>query len=139
MPNSKLPIGDVAKRAGLRTSTLRYYEEAGLLAPPQRLNGRRRYDPEVLGRLRAIRVAQDAGFTLAEIRTLLGGFEPDTPLSARWRELATRKLEEIDAMIERAQGMRRLLEEGLRCDCLTPEECSLLMAAGEQGGNGDVP
>lgn len=128
----------MAKRAGVRASTLRYYEDACLLAPPERVNGRRRYDPQVLDRLRAIRVARDAGFTLAEIRTLLGGFQPDTPLSARWRELARRKLEEIDAMIARAQGMRRLLEEGLRCDCLTPEECSLL-ASSDGGGDAHVP
>lgn len=133
---TNLAIGDVARQAGLRTSTLRYYEDAGLLAPPPRVNGRRRYDPAVLDRLRAIRVARRAGFTLSEIRTLLGGFREETPLSARWRELARRKLAEVDETIARAQGMKRLLEAGLNCDCLTPEECALL--AGGEGGD-DVP
>ncbi len=129
-----LAIGEVARRAGVRTSTLRYYEDIGLLEVPDRVNGRRRYDHSVQPRLRAIQVAQRAGFTLSEIRVLFQGFaEESTPASARWRELAQRKLAEIEELIARTQGMKRLLEEGLRCECLTPEECSLL--AGEMGGS----
>ncbi len=62
---TELMIGEVARRAGVRPSALRYYERAGLLPTPRRINGRRRYDPGVLQRLDAIRFAQRAGFTLA--------------------------------------------------------------------------
>jgi MerR family transcriptional regulator, redox-sensitive transcriptional activator SoxR len=123
-------IGEVARRAGLRTSALRYYERVGVLPRPGRENGRRRYDGEVLreveGRLAVVRVAQRAGFTIAEIRELLDGFSEDTPPSERWRVLATEKLPEVEALVERALGMKRLLERGLRCDCLRLEDCDLV-------------
>jgi MerR family redox-sensitive transcriptional activator SoxR len=76
-----------------------------------------------------IEFAQRAGFTLAETRTLLRGFSAKVPPSARWRSLAQRKLPEIDALIARASGMKRLLEEGLECECLSLEECGLLLAS----------
>ncbi len=122
----EMSIGEVARRAGVRTSALRYYESVGVLPAPRRVNGRRRYEGEVLDLLAIVRVAQQAGFTVAEIRTLLHGFSADTPPSARWRALATRKLPEVEALVERAQGMKRLLERGLRCDCLRLEDCELV-------------
>ncbi len=129
-----LAIGEVARQAGIRTSTLRYYEDADLLEAPERVNGRRRYGPSVLPRLRAIQLAKRAGFTLSEIRVLFQGFaEEDSTASARWRDVAQRKLVEAEELIARAKGMKRLLEEGLKCDCLTPEECTLLADALEEG------
>lgn len=119
-----LPIGEVAKRTGLRPSALRYYEEAGLVSPIARLGGRRHYEPSVLDRLRVIACAQEAGFTIAEVRELLGG-EGEPP--ERWRVLAERKLREVDAVIEKALAMRRLLEESLRCDCVDLEKCTDLL------------
>jgi MerR family redox-sensitive transcriptional activator SoxR len=125
-----MSIGEVARWAGVRPSTLRYYEGVGLLPSPERANGRRRYDGEVLrevlDRLAVVRVAQQAGFTISEIRTLLDGFSEDTPPSERWRVLAREKLMEVDALIGRALGMKDLLERGLRCECLRLEECSLV-------------
>ena len=64
-------IGDIAREADVKPSTLRYYESIGLLHPPERKNGQRRYDSEALKRLSVIRMAKEAGFTLKEIRTLL--------------------------------------------------------------------
>ena len=125
-----MSIGEVARSAGVRPSALRYYEGVGLLPPPERENGRRRYDGEllreVLDRLEVVRVAQQAGFTISEIRTLLDGFSEDTPPSERWRLLAQDKLPEVEALLERALGMKDLLERGLRCECLRLEECSLV-------------
>src|ERR671912_312983 len=124
-----MSIGEVAQRAGVKPSALRYYEGVGLLPPPERTNGRRRYDGEVLrevlDRLAVVRVAQQAGFTLSEIRTLLDGFSEDAPPSERWRILARDKLPEVEALVERALGMKDLLERGLRCECLRLEECAL--------------
>ena len=127
-------IGEVARRAGVRPSALRYYERIGVLPPPGRENGRRRYDEEVLrevlDRLAIVRVAQQAGFTIAEIRTLLDGFSEDIPPSERWRVLAREKLPEVEALIGRAQGMKSLLERGLECECLRLEDCVLVGGGG---------
>jgi MerR family redox-sensitive transcriptional activator SoxR len=121
-----LAIGEVARRAGVNASAIRYYERAGLLAEPGRVNGRRRYGPEVLDLLAVIRVAQRAGFTIAETRTLMNGFSAEDPPSERWRVLAREKLVEVEALIDRARSMQRLLERGLRCECLSIEDCALL-------------
>ncbi len=125
-----MSIGEVAQRAGVRPSTLRYYEIIGVLPAPERENGRRRYDGEVLrkvlDRLAVVRVAQQAGFTISEIRMLLNGFSEDTPPSERWRILAREKLPEVEALVERALGMKNLLERGLRCECLRLEDCALV-------------
>lgn len=112
-------IGDIARRVGLSTSALRYYETLGLLPTPERSSGRRRYDQDALDRLAMIDVAQRAGFTLREVRALLDGLEADTPPTDEWRELAQRKLTEIEALLARTEAMRTLLITWLECDCLT--------------------
>ena len=114
-----LAIGEVARRAGLRPSALRYYERLGLLPEPRRDSGRRRYDDAILLRLRVIGFARECGFTLREIRQLFAG----RPYSATLRALAGRKLVELERAIERVHVMRGLLRLGLRCDCLTLEQC----------------
>jgi DNA-binding transcriptional MerR regulator len=73
---SEWSIGEVARRAGLKRSAIRYYEQIGLLPKAERVGGQRRYDTSVLTLLSIIDVAQRAGFTLAETRTLLEGFAP---------------------------------------------------------------
>jgi len=126
-----LPIGEVARRAGLRPSALRFYEEAGLLRPAARVSGRRRYEPSILSRLAVIRLLRDGGFTIQEMRRLFaGGTERH-----RWRPLAELKLREIDARIAEAQETRELIEHALACDCETLEGCSTLTQGfgGHQG------
>ncbi len=117
-------IGEVARRAGVRTSAIRYYESVGLIPRPKRESGQRRYDLDVLTRLTLVRMAQEAGFTIEEIRTLVSGFPKETPAGPRWRELALRKLPEVDALIARLQTVRSVLEESLCCGCLTLEACA---------------
>jgi len=121
-------IGVIAQRAGIQTSAIRFYEQVGLLKAPERVNGRRRYDSEILQQLRVIQIAQQAGFTLNEIGTLFSGFSKDTPVSDRWREMATRKIDEVEALISKAQRMKQVLEEGLRCGCVELADCLLVLA-----------
>ncbi len=121
-----LAIGEVARRAGLNTSAIRYYERAGLLPAPERVKGQRRYDEGVLTQLAVVRMAQEAGFTIEEIRTLVTGFPEGTPAAVRWREGATRKLPEVEAKIRRLHIMRQVLVESLACDCLTLDACAEL-------------
>ncbi|MDK1029801.1 MAG: MerR family transcriptional regulator [Anaerolineae bacterium] len=116
-------IREVAREAEVKPSTLRYYESIGLLAPQERINGQRRYDDEALKRLSIIKMAKQAGFTLKEIDTLMSGFSDDEPPSARWKVLANEKLREMDAIISQAEDMKKILEEGINCDCLSLDEC----------------
>lgn len=119
-----LTIGEVAKRAGLRTSAIRYYEEVGILPPAERVNGRRGYGADAVERLEVVRFAQSAGLTLDEIRVLFHGFGADVPPPPRWQEVATRKLAELDEQAARIERMRRVLEATLDCGCVTLEDCA---------------
>ncbi|HMN43910.1 MAG TPA: MerR family transcriptional regulator [Povalibacter sp.] len=120
-----LSIGQVAKRTGVRTSALRYYEDEGVLPSPQRVGGRRVYDTDLVRRIDILRFAQQAGFTLDEIRTLFRGFGTDMPLSARWQRLARAKLSELEEQAKRIERMRTALKLSLECGCVRIEECSL--------------
>ena len=120
-----LSIGEVARRTGTRPSALRYYEEAGILPTPARIGGKRRYDADVVRRVDLLRFAQQAGFSLDEIKILFYGFGSDTPLSARWRTLARKKMIELDELAERIKQMRHALDLSLRCGCVRVEQCSL--------------
>ena len=119
----ELAIGEVARQTGLRTSALRYYESVGVLPPPRRVNGQRRFDADVVRLLRTVRFAQDAGFSVAEIRTLFHGFGTHVTPAARWRKLADRKLAELDAQVERIERMRRALLLAKECGCVRMEDC----------------
>jgi DNA-binding transcriptional MerR regulator len=110
-PGGLLAIGELARRAGVTTSALRYHEELGLLPPPARISGQRRY-PESAARLVAtIRLYSDAGFTLAEQKTLITSRDG----KPGWRQLAQRKVAELDEQIARAQAAREAITHGLRC------------------------
>jgi MerR family redox-sensitive transcriptional activator SoxR len=124
----ELTIGEVARRASIRPSAIRYYEQVGLLPAPPRKSGQRRYDPSVLYRLALIQFAQEAGFTITEIHTLFEGFEEETPASVRWQILAQEKLNEVDALIARAERMKGLLDHALECRCLRLADCARILA-----------
>jgi MerR family transcriptional regulator, redox-sensitive transcriptional activator SoxR len=122
-----LLIGEVARRAEIAASAVRYYEQVGVLPEARRVNGRRLYDEQVFGRLAVIALLQQAGFTVAEMRTFLHDFPAGTPPSDRWRALAEKKLPEVEARIARAETMKQILQDGLLCRCPTIEECARLM------------
>ena len=119
MASQGFSIGDVAGRSGFSRSALRYHESIGLLEPPERVSGRRRYDARALDRLLLIETAQAAGFTLEEIGVLLEGFPARTPISARWKALAATKRAELELQAKRIQAMQDLLGHIENCDCGT--------------------
>lgn len=121
-------IGEVARRTGLAPSAIRYYESLGLVPKPALVGGKRLFDRSVLDWLALIALGREAGFTMAELRRLVSGGAPGTRPGARWRELATRKLVEIDAMVARAERMRAVLRVALNCGCLRLEDCGPLLA-----------
>ena len=128
MAKPTLSIGEVARKAGIRPSAIRYYEGVGLLSEPRRVGGKRRYDEGVLRCLANIEGARRAGFTIGEIQTLLGNFSVGADVGECWRSLAARKLEEIDESIFRLQEARGLLEEALHRGCASVEECASLLS-----------
>jgi MerR family redox-sensitive transcriptional activator SoxR len=124
-----LTIGAVARRAGVAASALRYYERVGLIPAPARQATRRQYDPQILGRIRIILLARDAGFTVRETRTFLSGFSVDATPAARWRAMTNGKLAELDAQLVRIDAMRSLLRASFRCQCRCLQDCERLLAA----------
>jgi MerR family redox-sensitive transcriptional activator SoxR len=118
-----LPISDVARVFGLRTSAIRYYEQIGILPPPMRKNGQRRYDDSVLFRLAVVQRARETGFTLEEIRELFFGFPPGTPPPRRWHQLSQRKIAELRERMKRLKAMETLLKGVKNCHCDALEEC----------------
>lgn len=120
----RLAIGEVASQAHMTPSRLRYYERRGLIEPPSRHAGKRRYDPSVLRRLAIIDAAGRVGFSLDEIKDLLGSRQG--PAHERLRLLAIRKLPEIEHLIDRATTVQHLLRFCSQCRCTSIDECKLL-------------
>src|SRR5579884_3205648 len=124
-----LLIGELARQSGLAASTLRYYERVGLLPEPARTSRRRHYDRAILGRIRIILLARDAGFSIAETRTFLNGFPAGTTPALRWRTLAKRKIAELDELMARIAHMKRILDASFRCECRQLADCERLVTA----------
>lgn len=120
---AEMSISQVARQVSVRPSTLRYYESIGLLPAPQRIGGRRRYDASVLQRLEIIRTAQQAGFTLAELRVLFDDVLTNAAPLARWHELIQRKVQEMNRLLQNVQSMKSLLEDIMHCDDAELEDC----------------
>jgi len=118
-----MAISDVARVFGLRTSAIRYYEQIGILPPPMRKNGRRRYDDSAIFRLAVVQRARETGFTLEEIRELFFGFTEGTPPPKRWHQLSQRKVAELRERIKRLQLMETLLKRVEECRCDALDQC----------------
>lgn len=119
-------ITEVIQQTGLPASTLRYYEEVGLLHPTGRVGGRRQYDDSVLQRLAVIQTGQQAGFTLAELAILLNNVLDSEAVNPEWQGLIHRKLAEIDARLKNIRQMRDMLEAIMDCEDSTLAECIVL-------------
>lgn len=126
---SGMSIGETARKAGVRTSALRFYERAGILPKVGRVNGRRRYDEKTVRMIEVLSFAQRAGFSLAEIKRLFSELEPGTQLGKHWRELAQTKLRELDRLVAHAAQMRSAIELGLTCGCVQLEDCVISRAS----------
>jgi DNA-binding transcriptional MerR regulator len=110
MAEPLLTIGEVARRAQVATSTIRYYERRGLLAADARASGQRRYRPETLRRLVFIGMLQDAGLALDDIRGIL-----DAATATEWKTIAGRRLAVLDAELARLHQARDYLTGALLC------------------------
>jgi MerR family transcriptional regulator, redox-sensitive transcriptional activator SoxR len=123
--SESLSIGEVARLSGKAPSSIRYYEEIGLLDAPERISGRRRYPRTVERTLAVIETAQRAGLSLDEIRLLLEATRSDDAATERLRQVAEQKLPVLREAIERAEIVHRWLEDAARCHCPTLDDCPL--------------
>jgi DNA-binding transcriptional MerR regulator len=112
MTDRDLTIGELAKRTGVATSALRYYEELGLMPAPVRVSGQRRYPESAVGLVGVILLLRDVGFSLRESKALLAsrGHAVDG-----WRQLAQHKLADLDDQIAKAQTAREAITHALHC------------------------
>jgi MerR family transcriptional regulator, redox-sensitive transcriptional activator SoxR len=131
MPEATLSIGEVAERAGIAVSAIRYYERNGLLPEAERVSGQRRFTEETVQRLGIIDVAKQAGFSLDEVGILLTSIDEGAPAHEQLQALAERKLPEVDALIERAQAMHDWLTTASSCGCESLEGCGLFVGDGQ--------
>jgi len=141
-----LSIGHAAAASGVRVSTIRFYEERGLIpAPPRSDGGRRVYDGQAVSRLRFIHHARDLGFSLEDIGSLLAlQGQPDSACSAA-DSIARRHLAQIDRRIAQLEGLRAELrrmtegcDHGVVATCEVIESLSnhALCASEHRAGNG---
>jgi MerR family transcriptional regulator, redox-sensitive transcriptional activator SoxR len=131
MADATLSIGEVAERAGTSISAIRFYEREGLLPAAERVSGQRRFTEETVQRLGIIDVAKQAGFSLDEVGVLLVSIDGGAPAHEQLQALASRKLPEVDALIERAQAMRDWLTTASACGCDSLESCALFVGESE--------
>ena len=124
-PERPLTIAAVAALSGRRPSSIRYYEQIGLLPPAARASGRRVYGPGTVRTLAVIETGQRAGLTLDQIRALLSVSPDDQAAIDRLRDVAIRKLPQVRELIERTEIVRDWLEAAARCECPTLDECPL--------------
>ena len=110
MDDAQLTIGEVARQAGVPTSTIRFYERRGLLEADRRQSGQRRYRVETLRRLVFIGLLQDAGLSLDDIAGVLAATSVD-----EWKPIAAERLKVLEQEIERLETARAYLTGTLMC------------------------
>ncbi len=119
-------IGELSRRSGVPATALRYWEQVGLFPKVPRVSGRRQYGDESLRRVGLLLLAQECGFTLAEVRRLFAPGLDGRPPSARWEMLAEVKLAEIERVERLLQRMRSALQGVRSCACVDLDACGAL-------------
>jgi MerR family redox-sensitive transcriptional activator SoxR len=124
--DTHLTIGDTAERLGLRTSTLRFYEDRGLITSARTIGGQRRYARDVLRRVSFIRAAQEVGLPLKEIKESLRLLPPDrAPMKEEWECFAEAWRPRLDQQIRTLEGIRDRLAVCIGCGCQTLDSCQV--------------
>lgn len=123
---AELTVGEVAARSGVAVSTLHFYERKGLITASRSGGNQRRYPRAVLRRIAIIKVAQQLGIKLAEIRDRLGALPADrTPAKADWTRIAAGWSADLDRRIAQLVRLREKLDGCIGCGCLSLESCPL--------------
>lgn len=121
-----LPIGKIAARTGVAVSAIRYYEAEGLVHPIRTEAGQRQFRRSDIRRISFIKIAQELGLSLTEIRAEMASLpEGRTPTKADWEKISRRFKEALDAQIARLQRTRDKLDGCIGCGCLSLKTCAL--------------
>ena len=107
----------------LSSSAIRYYEKKGLIAPPDRVSGKREFNNNTVVRLRSIQLCQSAGSTICEIRELITHYAEDSSRNGPWLPAVEIKRNEIRSQISQLQQTEALLDELVKCRCQSIEQC----------------
>jgi MerR family redox-sensitive transcriptional activator SoxR len=124
--SATLSIGDIAARTGLAVSAIRYYEDEGLIRPFRNAGNQRRFDRADIRRLSFVKIAQELGFPLAQIRALLRDL-PDgrTPTKADWAKISLQFRADLNDRIRQLERLRDRLDGCIGCGCLSLQACKL--------------
>lgn len=134
---TELGIGALSERTGVAPSALRFYEAEGLLTAQRTEGGQRRYPRATVRRVSFIRVAQQVGLSLDEIRTALDSLPSGrTPTEADWRRLSSSWRPLLDQRIAALEALRDRLDACIGCGCLSLRACSLLNPGDRAGSDG---
>jgi MerR family transcriptional regulator, redox-sensitive transcriptional activator SoxR len=137
---SVLTIGEVARRSGVASSALRFYEERGLIASVRAGSGHRRYPRSILRRIAFIVFAQRIGLTLEEIGAELAKLPADrSPTRQDWARLSGAWTKRVDQMIAQLQRLRDGLTQCIGCGCLSIDRCRWANPADQAGRRGPGP
>jgi MerR family mercuric resistance operon transcriptional regulator len=128
MAEGTIPIGALSRQTGCNIETIRYYERIGLMPEPPRRGRYRSYGPEDVGRLGFVRRARELGFTLDEVRALLGLAASGQASCAEARDLASAHLKDVRSRIADLRRMERVLAETVRACDAGDEACCPLIA-----------
>ncbi len=121
-----LSIGELAARAGVATSALRYYEEQGLVASTRNAGGQRQFGKATLRRIAFIRAAQSAGLSLEQIKAALASLPGQrTPTKQDWQRLSSNWAPMIQERIDSLVALRDQLTSCIGCGCLSLKSCAL--------------
>lgn len=125
-PAPEISIGTMAKRTGLAVSAIRFYEEAGLISPKRNAGGQRRFRRADIRRLSFVKIAQQMGFSIREIREKLATLpEGRTPSARDWAVIGKAFRQDIDARIDTLTLIRDKLDGCIGCGCLSLKSCAL--------------
>lgn len=139
-PGDMLPIGRIAERTGMAVSAIRYYETEGLVHPIRTAAGQRQFRRSDIRRLSFVKIAQELGFSLSEIREEMAKLpEGRTPTKADWERISRRFRTVLDLRIDQLQRTRDRLDGCIGCGCLSLKSCALYNPDDEKGTRGAGP
>lgn len=135
--SNEMTIGELARRSGVATSALRYYETRGLIVSIRSDGNQRRYERSVLRRVAIIRAAQSVGLTLSEITESFATLPAArTPTEEDWTRLSQTWREALDERIERLNLLRDQLTRCIGCGCVSLTSCGLINSGDALGAEG---
>ena len=139
-PGNYLTIGQAARRCGVAPSTLRFYEQRGLIASIRGPGNQRRYHRAMLRRISLVRIAQGLGISLAEIGQALDTLPSRrNPTRRDWEKLSREWGRQLDARISALQAVRERLSGCIGCGCLSLDRCALYNPGDRVGAEGPGP